>query len=91
MLLVGFAGYLLARSFEANLTGQIGEGIERSLIATDEMPEAAASLLANVIQAFAQRLVEGMGNPGVVLGLVGLAVFLLSFLLGFMMRSKASQ
>ena len=80
LLLTGLISYFLGRALEFSVEEKLGDAIKRALDASNEFSEAAAQLLADVTQAFALRLVEGLGNPGLILAAIGLLLFAGSFL-----------
>ena len=84
LLLTGLISYFLSRALESSVASRLGVGINAALDESNELSEAVAQLLADVTQAFALRLVEGMGNPGLVLAAVGLLIFAGSFLVRYL-------
>ncbi len=79
LLLTGLISYLLSQALESSVANRLGVGINGALDESREISEAAAQLLADVTQTFALRLVEGMGNPGLILAAIGLLIFAGSF------------
>ena len=84
MLLTGLISYLLGRNLESIVTTGLGVGINGGLAEVFEISGVAAQLLADVAQAFALRLVEGVGNPGLILAGIGLLIFAGSFLQNYL-------
>ncbi len=84
LLLIGLVSYLLSRVLESTVANRLGYGIKGALDESREISEAAGQLLADVTQAFALRLVEGMGNPGLILAAVGLLIFAGSFFVRYL-------
>ena len=79
LILTGLLSYLTSRLLESIVANELGNTIKRALDESNETSEAAAQLLADLAQAFALRLVEGMGNPGLILAAIGLLIFAGSF------------
>ena len=79
LLLTGLISYLIGRNLESSVANRLGYGIKEGLAEVFEISEVAAQLLADVTQAFALRLVEGMGNPGLILAAIGALIFAGSF------------
>ena len=79
LLLTGLISYLLSRALESSVANKLGDALKTALDESNEFSEAAAQLLADVTQALAFRLVEGMGNPGLILAAIGLLLFAGSF------------
>ena len=84
MLLTGLISYLLGRNLESSVATQLGYGIKEGPAEVFEISGAAAQLLADVAQAFALRLAEGMGSPGLILAGIGLLIFAGSFFLKYL-------
>ena len=87
LLLTGLISYFFSRALEFGVANRLGEAIKMSLSESNQILEAAAQLLADVIQAFALGLVEGMGNPPLILGAIGGLFFAGSF---FVHRLRAN-
>ncbi|MFB3119464.1 MAG: hypothetical protein ACE1Y2_02930, partial [Stenotrophomonas maltophilia] len=68
----------------SSVVNRLGYGIKEGLAEVFETSEAASQLLADVTQAFALRLVEGMGNPGLVLAAIGTLIFAGSFFVRYL-------
>ncbi len=66
------------------MANRLGYGIKEGLAQVFEISEAASQLLVDVTQAFALRLVEGMGDPGLVLAAIGLLIFAGSFFVRYL-------
>ena len=79
LLVTGLISYFIGRRLESSVANRLGDAIEGALEESTEFSEAAARLLADVTQAFALRLVEGMGNPGLILAALGALIFAGSF------------
>ncbi len=88
LLSTGLISFFLARALESTVANKLGYGIKGALDETNEISEAAAQLLAEVTQAFALRLVEGMGNPGLILAVIGLHIFAGSFFVNRLRRDR---
>ena len=84
LLLTGLMSYFLGRTLESNVATGLGVGINGGLAEVFEISGVAAQLLADVAQAFALRLVEGVGNPGLILVGIGLLIFAGSFLQNYL-------
>jgi hypothetical protein len=84
LLLTGLISYFLSRALVSSVANRLGYGIKVALDEANEFSEASAQLLADVSQAFALRLVEGMGDPGLILAAVGLLVFAGSFFVRYL-------
>ena len=78
LLLTGLFTYLISRALEAGVAN-LGESINAALVESNEIPESAAQLMADVTQAFALRLLEGMGNPALIVAAIGGLIFAGSF------------
>ena len=89
LLLTGLVSYLLSRALESTVANRLGDGIRGALGQSSQIPEAAAQLLADVTQALALRLAEGMGNPGLILAAVGAVIFAGSFFIQSLRRDRA--
>ena len=83
LLMTGLLSYLVSRALESYAANELGNAVKGALDESNELSEAAAQLLADVTQAFALRLVEGMGHPGLILAGLGLLIFAGSFLFGY--------
>ena len=79
LLLTGLISYRIGRNLESSVVNRLGYGIKGARDESREISEAAALLLADVTQALALRLVEGMGNPGLIPAAVGALIFAGSF------------
>ena len=79
LLLTGLISYGIGRNLESSVVNRLGYGIKGARDESREISEAAAQLLADVTQALALRLVEGMGNPGLIPAAVGALIFAGSF------------
>jgi len=84
LLLTGLISYFLGRTLESSVVNRLGYGVKGALGEFNEISEAAAQLLADLTQAFALRLVEGMGDPGLILAAIGLLIFAGSFLFNYL-------
>ena len=88
LLLTGLISYILSRALESGVANELGNAVRAALVESSEIPEAAAQLMADVTQAFALRLLEGMGNPALILVAIGALIFAGSFFVDRLRRDR---
>jgi hypothetical protein len=80
LLLTGLVIYTLGKIVENSLPPRLDELIEENISQMSSLPPSAMELTTDLLQAGQRQLIQGVGEPALVLFIVGAVLFAASFL-----------